>query len=1534
MTGSFRIAEGYVEVTADETSYDRAMQRLRAKHNGVKVTVELDDTAALARLRAFSREQATTVTATIEANLTESSVARVTKALDKLTKDRMVRILASADTRVAADEIRNLTKRRKVRIGIDVDTRVAADDIANLTRRRMLRVTAEADTAEARARLDNLARDRRMNLRVNVDRSALSALTSLGSGGDGGAAGLGMLSSRIAQIVAAAIGALPTIASLGQSIIAMGPAAALAAPAVLSLGAAFTAIKVGTSGIGDAFKAAFAPATTSAASARSALKQVESAERAVAKAQQGVKDAEVRAAEARAQAARAVKDAQLSLKNTVQDVADSNRRAAEQVAQAERDLAQAQKDAKQAQEDLTQARKDAARQLEDLANQQKDAELDRRDAVLQVQDAQDELNKTLADPSATQQQRDEAQLNFDQAVQHLSEIELRQKRLAADAAAANKAGVEGSDQVKNAQENLARAQQDVTDKTRELKDAQIEAQRTQVEGAQKIVKAERDVADARAAAAKAAVDGARSIADAQASVADAARALTEAQTSADTGVNKLAGSLAVLSSNARAFVQAVIDQGAAWRGLKLDVQDALFAGLAAKFSTMTTAVLPSLRDGLTGTAGILNTMALKAADAVTELGKTGALKRLLSGLNEGLKPLSRVPAQFLKGLAQIGIAASPAFKRLTTQAGGFADRISKQLGKAFKSGHLEKVIDQAVGVAKQFAGLIGDIFGTLGNVMKAAAAGGGNALGTLGEVFKELRRITGMPEVQKMLLTIFRAINDVAKLLAGALGAAVQAVLPVLAALAPVVSTLAKQLGPVVARLFKALGDALLPIAEKLGPVLEMAGDLLVGLVSAVVPLLKPIGDLITAIIDAAAPVMKQVVGTLVKLASALAGPLTDVIASLVPMVGPLLKILTALSMAFLPLMPSIMQLLPPVGELVVSLLELVTAVLTPMLPLIQLWAKVLTTELGFAVSLLVPVIGTVIGWLSKLVDGVTWIVTEIVKAFWWLYDTLVGHSIIPDLVHAIIGWFTSLWDGTKKIFTALKNWVVDLWKGLWNSVRAKWDAFWGGLRSVMSGAWSSVKNSVSSLRTALSNTWAGMWNGIRDKAYGVFSAIRGKVNEFRTAMKTAFGSLRDSLGSIWNGIKSKFSAPVKWVIGHVYNQGIRTMWNTLASKISSKISLPSIKLGFNSGGVVPGVGNRDTVPVMLTPGERILSTPQVAHLGGHKAIDAMLGKRETTGTGGNPTRQQERTRQGAQAFASGGIVGTITDLGKKAVGTVGSGLDWAKGLVVGGLKAAAQKAIASIIRPLINAIPGGGVGSLLKGLSNKALSGMLSFLGGEDKKATGGPAVQKALAWAKTQNGLPYQWGGNGNPSWDCSGLVSAVESVIRGERPHRRWATGSFSGSSGPSGWVRNLNSPYMIGITNAGVGHTAGTIGGVNIESRGGDGVVIGKRARGYNDSLFTSRWGFQPATKFDTGGLLQPGATMAVNGTRQPERILSAEHTARLDAILDNAAAMSGGVTVNMSVNCLTMPSPAERKQFAEGMAKEFNEALRNWNRRRV
>ncbi|MET8192063.1 NlpC/P60 family protein [Streptomyces sp. NPDC005246] len=139
---------------------------------------------------------------------------------------------------------------------------------------------------------------------------------------------------------------------------------------------------------------------------------------------------------------------------------------------------------------------------------------------------------------------------------------------------------------------------------------------------------------------------------------------------------------------------------------------------------------------------------------------------------------------------------------------------------------------------------------------------------------------------------------------------------------------------------------------------------------------------------------------------------------------------------------------------------------------------------------------------------------------------------------------------------------------------------------------------------------------------------------------------------------------------------------------------------------------------------------------------------------------------------------------------------------------------------------------ALLKSLKNSIFGG-----DGSGTAATGG--VGRALMWARSKAGMPYQWGGAGNPSFDCSGFMSSIQKVILGQVPKGRlWSTFSFSGDNAPAGWVRNLRSPFQIGITNNGVGHTAGTLAGVK-SSPGVAPAWSSGRARADGMTGFSSR-----------------------------------------------------------------------------------------------
>ena len=91
----------------------------------------------------------------------------------------------------------------------------------------------------------------------------------------------------------------------------------------------------------------------------------------------------------------------------------------------------------------------------------------------------------------------------------------------------------------------------------------------------------------------------------------------------------------------------------------------------------------------------------------------------------------------------------------------------------------------------------------------------------------------------------------------------------------------------------------------------------------------------------------------------------------------------------------------------------------------------------------------------------------------------------------------------------------------------------------------------------------------------------------------------------------------------------------------------------------------------------------------------------------------------------------------------------------------------------------------------------------------------------------------------------------------------------------------------------------------------------------------------AAKFDSGGLLQPGATMSVNATGRPERVLSADHTARLDAML--ASSSAGGPVTIQEINIsgsFDFSSPASRRAAANALVAEMKEAIRLYDKARA
>lgn len=1323
------------------------------------------------------------------------------------------------------------------RIGIDIDAGRALAEVTDIEARlkrlgaQHPNVQVRADTAAALAQLAAFRAevDAVDGKNVDVDTSAASAsFNKLVFA----AIALGPAILPVLPVIAAGLGA---VAAAGTAAAAgVGSIALVAVPAFVQMGKVLQAQKSAQDAATNAtYKGAQASSQGASkalqmAGAQQALASAQrNAARQIADAERGVSDAVRQAAQNNERAAQQVKSARQSLADAYAQAAERMQQANADVERAERDLALSQKSARQAQLDLTAARKEAAQQLEDLNDRLTDSTLSQRDAQIALTEATAERNKVLRSETSTELDKQKALLQYDQAVQRLKEQTTETGRLKAETAAANKAGVEGSDTVRSAQEQLASAQQDVTDKTAALKTAQQNVTKTQIANSRAIADAQSKLAEAQKNVAETQRQGAETIARAQErvvqaqqagadSIASAQRQIASASQSAAGGVDQAAiaqakyqAELAKLTPAARATLTAFLDLRTAFGAWSKSLQPAVMPIFTRALVSLRN-TLPTLTPFVLEAAGAIKTLQDRASASLKKPFWQGFKKDLQGNVRPAIIGLGVAFGNVLKGMAGIVDGFLPHMDSIST-------RMQRITGR----------------------------FANWGASLKGSPAF---------EKFLAYSAVQG-PVVAEALGKVFSAFFDVGK------------------AMSPIGTVLLKVLGG---------------LAEAIGIIAEHAPWLVQGIYAAYVATkLWTIAVWAFNAAMAANPITLIIIGIVALVAAVIYaynkfGWFRDLVQTV--WAGIQTAALWAWNNVLKPTFAFIWQGLQQLGR---AAMWLWTNAIKPAWDAISMAARLLLTVITVAVILPIivafKVLGAIAGWLWKVAIKPAF--ESIASIAVWLY-----RNVIKPQFDSMMGIFRALarvgkWLWENALSPAFHN-IADLAKWLYTNA---------------------IKPAFGWIVDRATWLWA---KGVKPQ----FDLLKAGVK----AVGEAFSKAKDYIGEQWSKVRDLARKPVQYVVDVVYNNGIRGVWNKVASAFGAP-QLPKFK--FAQGGIMPGYTPGRDVHQFVSPtggrldlsGGEAIMRPEFTRGAGAGFVgyfNKLAKSRGAQGVkaalapvlGGNPSTPTDHSLRYAnggvvQKFADGGIFSWIgkaasaaAGAGSKAWNAVKKGASWLGDTLLGSAKAGVK----SVVNPLLAGFPGmdTGFGKLIR----KIPDGIIDALFGYSKKAdskgaggVGGPKIAAALKWARTQNGLPYQWAGNGNPSWDCSGFMSAIESVIRGQKPHRRWATMAFSGKTAPPGWVYHGSSPFRIGITNAGVGHTAGTLGKTNVESRGGDGVVVGSRARGYKDSLFTSWYGFMPG-KYDSGGYLQPGLNLAYNGTGRPEPVFT---TAQANALTSLAGRTSSG-----------------------------------------
>lgn len=497
--------------------------------------------------------------------------------------------------------------------------------------------------------------------------------------------------------------------------------------------------------------------------------------------------------------------------------------------------------------------------------------------------------------------------------------------------------------------------------------------------------------------------------------------------------------------------------------------------------------------------------------------------------------------------------------------------------------------------------------------------------------------------------------------------------------------------------------------------------------------------------------------------------------------------------------------------------------------------------------------VGVIWGVIRGLVEG-------IVGFFKWLYDELVGHSIIPDLVKAIVTWMKGL---PKKVIDAIASllgmmggWARNVWNNAWNEMKARWNLVVGWLRTIPGLAISAVQSLIDRLTgvgrnafTGLYNTVTGLWNG------PIMTFLKSIPGRAASSMAGIGNAVANAVKGAWNGAANFLNSNV---IGNV---------NKVVGAFGVKIpNLPR----FARGGIVPGgTSKRDNMVIAARSGEGVLIPETVDKLGGASGIKFLNDWGRGRVASGKARMHGESPLGGIPGFAEGGVVGWVKQVGSaiadKVEGWMAKGAGWAL-----------DKILAPVGSALRSTMPNGFTEDYTVGMVNKWRTGAKAW---GDKQGVAGGGAPGSGIWSVRTTGWPARSGGWNSPPWTAN--TNAAAARIRAVFPGQ--STGSYQS---PYRWSDHY--PKAVDhMTNA---HTKAGLerGNAIVNYLQAHANEFGLRYLIWNKKI-TSGGGWTPysvagqgdhsnhvhASYYDRGGPLRPGFTAAFNGTGQTEIVRTAE-----------------------------------------------------------
>lgn len=502
------------------------------------------------------------------------------------------------------------------------------------------------------------------------------------------------------------------------------------------------------------------------------------------------------------------------------------------------------------------------------------------------------------------------------------------------------------------------------------------------------------------------------------------------------------------------------------------------------------------------------------------------------------------------------------------------------------------------------------------------------------------------------------------------------------------------------------------------------------------------------------------------------------------------------------------------------------------------------------------------------------WIWDHVLKPVWDMFKKVWNKFIGP--------FMRRMWDGLKNEWNGLKKagqWIWDhVLQPVWNFFKNVWTKYVG---PALKEWWSRIKNAWNNLKTAGKWIWDNVLNPVFSKVKSVWTDhIKPSLTGWWSGIKNAWNTLKglgkwfhdNVMSPVFDKVKSVWTSIRDWLKNNkdMLLSPIKGIVNALIWPINKVID------GLNKvSDILPGISwHINDIPTLHAAGTDVLGSPRRRANRGFKTT----GARAIVGEGKpnwpeyviptDPTHRRRAVSLLADAaskigMAPGGDPSDVQRISKKTKLTDGipmfglggilssawGGVKDLAGSVAKKLKSLGKHAIGLIMNPLINSgeslikkagyppaeAPPLSLLEKLKGWVSDSDKDLSKYVSASQFTGNAGKALKFARSWV----GTPYKLGGFSKAGVDCSGFMSAIGNVYSGHPWN--YFRGTTAGVPWGPKWQPGFSAEgFTIGSTKkypgSNYGHMAGTLNGVNVESRGGVGVIVGSGARGWNDPGF--------------------------------------------------------------------------------------------------